>query len=145
MKVLNALSRDKTEHGVYYYLASAVDAELAKKDAEIAHWKAGCIDTKLRDAQCRTLEDWRIAAMYYEINWSRCSHDFNVHASEQKVKIDALTAERDALREALGFYATQENWVSKSTGFAAQYDPLPSKIQKDRGNKARAALEQSCL
>jgi phage host-nuclease inhibitor protein Gam len=34
MKAFNALSIDNTEHDVYYYLASAVDAELAKKDAE---------------------------------------------------------------------------------------------------------------
>lgn len=71
---------------------------LAKKDGEIAHWKAGCIDTKLRDAQCKTLEDWRMAAMYYESNWSRCSSDFNAHADKQKVQIDALTAERDRLK-----------------------------------------------
>lgn len=35
MKVPNALNRDDTVHGVYYYLASEVDAALAERDAEI--------------------------------------------------------------------------------------------------------------
>jgi chromosome segregation ATPase len=72
----------------------AVDAEelIRKQDAEIAHWKAGCIDTKLRDAECKTLEDWRRAAMYYESNWSRCSNDFNAHAGTLRREI----AKRDA-------------------------------------------------
>lgn len=39
MKVPNALTRDDTEHGVYYYLASEVDAALAERDAEIAALK----------------------------------------------------------------------------------------------------------
>lgn len=35
MKVPNALTRDDTEHGATYYLASEVDALLQERDAEI--------------------------------------------------------------------------------------------------------------
>ena len=56
---------------------------------------------------------------------------------------DALLAqatELAALREALKFYATPANWMTPSTGFALQYDPEPSPISKDSGQRARAAL-----
>ena len=64
MKVPNALTRDDTEHGVYYYLASEVDALLQERDAEIrllkasdAAWKKGWeqSETKLA-AQRKVLE-----------------------------------------------------------------------------------------
>lgn len=62
-------------------------------------------------------------------------------------QIDRLTTERDAaerreqaMREALVFYAEQDNWRSPSTGFALQYDPEPPPIQRDRGERAARAL-----
>ena len=42
-KVPVALSRDETEHGVYYYLASAVDAVIEENERLNAGWSA-CAD-----------------------------------------------------------------------------------------------------
>ena len=42
--------------------------------------------------------------------------------------------------EALEFYANEENWKSPSSGYALQYDPEPSPLQKDRGGRAKMAL-----
>ena len=44
------------------------------------------------------------------------------------------------LREGLSFYARRANWQSPSTGFALQYDPEPSPVDRDRGTRARALL-----
>ncbi len=45
------------------------------------------------------------------------------------------------LADALAFYATPSNWRTPSTGFAAQYDPEPSPIERDGGQRARIALQ----
>ena len=50
-------------------------------------------------------------------------------------------ASDDLLADALAFYADPNNWRSPSTGFAAQYDPEPSAIQRDGGQRARLALQ----
>lgn len=44
------------------------------------------------------------------------------------------------LERALSFYANEDNWLCASTGFAAQYDPEPPAVQRDRGLIARRAL-----
>ena len=44
------------------------------------------------------------------------------------------------LETALSFYANKENYVTSSTGFAAQYDPAPAPIRVDMGSRAREAL-----
>lgn len=44
------------------------------------------------------------------------------------------------LETALAFYANKENYVTSSTGFAAQYDPAPAPIRVDMGSRAREAL-----
>ena len=49
------------------------------------------------------------------------------------------------LRRVLAHYAKTENYKSPSTGFAHQYDPEPSWIQKDRGFLARNALDTDKL
>jgi len=46
------------------------------------------------------------------------------------------------LFEAVWFYADKENWRSPSKGFAAQYDPEPSPVEKDGGRRAREAMEK---
>lgn len=46
------------------------------------------------------------------------------------------------LWEALDFYAVESNWHSPSTGFALQYDPEPSEVDKDRGKIARDTMEE---
>lgn len=59
------------------------------------------------------------------------------------VKMMADTARRhevQGLRDALAFYADRKNWESPSRGFALQYDPEKSPVQKDWGAKAREAL-----
>lgn len=48
--------------------------------------------------------------------------------------------DRERLISALRFYAKPSNWESPSTGFAAQYDPEPSPVDKDRGTMAVMAL-----
>jgi len=48
---------------------------------------------------------------------------------------------RSELLQVLEFYANQKNWQSPSTGFAAQYDPEPSPIDKDKGLMARLAIK----
>jgi len=40
----------------------------------------------------------------------------------------------------LNFYADKKSWVSISTGFALQYDPVPRPIDVDHGEKARNLL-----
>lgn len=55
--------------------------------------------------------------------------------------IVALADEVIKMRRALAFYANEENWLSPSRGFAMQYDPDKSEVQKDRGACARKALE----
>lgn len=56
-------------------------------------------------------------------------------------EIKALATEVLAAREALKFYAEQSNYRTISTGFAAQYDPIPPAIMVDGGEKAREILE----
>jgi hypothetical protein len=49
-----------------------------------------------------------------------------------------LLVENAKLRAALEFYADKANWSSPSRGFALQYDPEPSPVQK-AGNWQYAA------
>jgi hypothetical protein len=55
-------------------------------------------------------------------------------------EIKRLRAERDAMREALEFYANEENWDDVTT---TPYDTYISKATIDNGDKARAALNPS--
>lgn len=54
---------------------------------------------------------------------------------------EAFETEIKKLRCALEFYACAQNWKSPSTGFALQYDPEPSAINKDHGERALEALK----
>jgi hypothetical protein len=51
-------------------------------------------------------------------------------------------AENQRLREALAFYAAQEHWQSPSTDFARRYNPHPSAVDRDGGQRAYAALAE---
>lgn len=42
----------------------------------------------------------------------------------------------------LSFYADPENYLSSSSGFAAQYDPDPSPVMRDKGKEARSTLDK---
>ena len=53
-----------------------------------------------------------------------------------------VEAERDAMREALAFYADPVSYRTTSTGWDVQYDPAPKPIMVDCGDRARAALRQ---
>jgi hypothetical protein len=44
--------------------------------------------------------------------------------------------------DALLFYYNPKNWRSRSTGFAAQYDPEPTEIEADGGRRAKEALKK---
>ena len=45
------------------------------------------------------------------------------------------------IKEVLSFYADKDNYYTTSTGFAAQYDPAQTNIDKDKGDKARTAIK----
>ena len=53
-----------------------------------------------------------------------------------------LFAENQRLREALTFYAAQENWQSPSTDFERRYNPRPSAVDLDGGQRAHVALTE---
>lgn len=53
-----------------------------------------------------------------------------------------LFMENQGLRDALAFYAAQENWQSPSTDFERRYNPHPSAVDRDRGKRAHAALDE---
>ena len=53
-----------------------------------------------------------------------------------------LFAENQRLRNALAFYAAQENWQSPSTDFARRYNPRPSAVDRDGGQRAHVALTE---
>ena len=53
-----------------------------------------------------------------------------------------LFAENQRLRNALAFYAAQENWQSPSTDFERCYNPHPSAIDRDGGQRACIALTE---
>jgi hypothetical protein len=51
-------------------------------------------------------------------------------------------AENQRLRTALAFYAAQQNWQSPSTDFARRYNPHPSAVDLDGGQRAYVALTE---
>ena len=53
-----------------------------------------------------------------------------------------LFAENQRLRTALAFYAAQENWQSPSTDFERRYNPRPSAVDLDGGQRAHVALNE---
>ena len=53
-----------------------------------------------------------------------------------------LFAENQCLRTALAFYAAQENWQSPSTDFERRYNPHPSAVDLDGGQRAHVALTE---
>ena len=53
-----------------------------------------------------------------------------------------LFAENQRLRNALAFYAAQENWQSPSTDFERRYNPHPSAVDLDDGQRAHVALTE---
>lgn len=98
MKVPNALSRDETEHGVYYYLASEVDAEIERLETEV---------TRLNDL-CKE----------YRENGDRLMRV----ADEYKAEIERLKAEREMLtigRLTVGPYTLRK---TTSSGYWLQHE-----------------------
>lgn len=55
--------------------------------------------------------------------------------------IAALEQRIRTLEMALRFYANPKNWESPSTGFASQYDPEPSPVERVGAKLARNALK----
>lgn len=45
------------------------------------------------------------------------------------------------IQAALAFYADPETYRSPTTGWNAQYDPEPSPIEKDKGERARKVVQ----
>ena len=54
-----------------------------------------------------------------------------------------LFAENQRFRDALAFYAAQENWQSPSTDFERRYNPQPSAVDLDGGKRAHVALTET--
>ena len=66
--------------------------QLAEKEFEIERLKAAIPDKTKRDRECITLEDWRMAALYYESQWSNCSYGYNKAVGD----LNRQLAEKDA-------------------------------------------------
>lgn len=81
---------------------SGAEAIIAAKDVEIERLKAILPDKQKRGRECKTLEDWKYLALYYESQWADCSYGFNLHAGKQAARIKELTddlEESDAIRD----------------------------------------------
>ena len=65
----------------------------------IARLRAMLPDIPKRERECKTLEDWRSRALYFESEYAACSHGFNCYASKQSA---ALKLAREALGEVQG-------------------------------------------
>lgn len=57
-------------------------------------------------------------------------------------RVKYMQAKIQRLEIALAFYAEPNNWRSPSKGFALQYDPEPSPIDKDQGQMARTMIAE---
>lgn len=81
----------------------------------------------------------------------RCSDTQDLHNAELMaasrtlvpelcVALRQALAENQSMAQTLQFYADRDNYLSLSTGFAAQYDPAPSEVALDQGRRAQDAL-----
>ena len=70
-----------------------LEAIVAAKDAEIERLKAMLPDIPKAERECRTLEDWKARALYFESEYASCSHGFNSHAGKQAERIKELEAD----------------------------------------------------
>ena len=69
---------------------SDAEAIIAAKGAEIERLKSMLPDIPKAERECKTLEDWRFRALYFESEYAACSHGFNSHASKQAERIKEL-------------------------------------------------------
>lgn len=89
--------------------------------------------------------EWKQVDQPIEVFRKKAKHNIDIGSCEIR-PVYAAPASGDvraAVIEALAFYAEPTNWQSPSSGFALQYDPEPSPINRDRGSKAAAALSQA--
>ena len=78
---------------------SDAEAIIAQKDAEIERLKAMLPDIQKAERECKTLEDWRFRALYFESEYMACSHGFNSHASKQAERIKELESEDSKIHQ----------------------------------------------
>lgn len=87
---------------------TALRAELAAESLEVTAWRTRATKAEIErdalllripnvskvEAECRTLEDWKLRAMHMEFGWSSCSRC----AAQLQGRAESAEAERDALR-----------------------------------------------
>ena len=86
---------------------------------------------------------WEEKTIYECPYCGELSEDQHPICGECGEPVKSCKSERQQLIDALMFYANYENWKSPSKGFALQYDPEPSKVNKYRGSVAQTALEKA--
>lgn len=87
---------------------AALRAELVAESLEVTAWRTRATKAEIErdalllripnvskvEAECRTLEDWKLRAMHMEFGWSSCSRC----AAQLQGRAESAEAERDALR-----------------------------------------------
>lgn len=108
---------------------TALRAELAAESLEVTAWRTRATKAEIErdalllripnvskvEAECRTLEDWKLRAMHMEFGWSSCSRC----AAQLQGRAESAEAERDALRADAERYRwlraaqsqTARNWI----------------------------------
>lgn len=76
---------------------SARIAELTKR-LRIAE---DVIYTSKLESKCKTADDWKHKAEWYEYNWRTCSEGFNATASDLKSQLAELQAKREPLSDGI--------------------------------------------
>lgn len=112
------------------------------KDCGVSVYPSGniCTDCAAHEIkQLRTENDElkeRIESLNREIIASCNAQEFIKLKERLKKADDAIKL----ARECIEFYARVGNWISPSEGFALQYDPEKSPVNKDKGEKAAKYL-----
>lgn len=61
---------------------------------------------------------------------------------DAQIEIKDLRYRLARAEEVVRFYANRGHWITPSTGFSAIYDPVPSEVRDDRGQRARAYIQK---
>ncbi|WP_176074645.1 hypothetical protein [Brucella intermedia] len=109
--------------------AKALEAKLAEKDARIKELEAAL------DSDPDGSGLWRF--------WSKKSIEANQQLRDKTKTLQSLEAKLEAAEKALEFYADASKWADgyfKSEDDGTVLRAYPSSVDKDQGDKARAAL-----
>jgi len=126
MKVANALCRDDTEHGVYYYLASEVDSIVDGLTVENEHL------TQLLAEANREPGDGLLYAMQSQKaeieRLTTVNKGYETQANEDCLLISKLTAERDAAFAMSGCECESNEACANLVQHEAERDALQTKL-----------------